>query len=343
MFPISTLFAQLLALKPLSEAQAEDVFTEILSGRVDDAQVGALLGLIAARGAAVDELVGGARVMRRNVTPVTLDLPGVAIIDTCGTGGAQKLFNVSTISAIVTAAAAPGRVAVAKHGSLSRTGRGSAEVLKAIGVRVDASPAVQARCLREIGVCFSFSIHHHPAMKHVAHVRKSLAFPTIFNLLGPLANPAGVRRQLVGAYSPEIASRLADALCRLGVDRAMVVTSDDGLDELTITAPCTGFVVESGRVEQTRIDATALGLMRSSIEHLVSHSLEQAVRTFHSVVDGHAGPTLDMVVLNAGAALWVGGAAHDLAGGIAMARSAIEQGRARVTLDRLVTLSHEEN
>ncbi|MCA9309624.1 MAG: anthranilate phosphoribosyltransferase, partial [Phycisphaerales bacterium] len=181
---------QLLEGRSLSEREAEHVFTQVLTGQANEAQVGALLALIAVRGVNLDELVGAARVMRAYVTPVPVQ-DADTVIDTCGTGGAPKTFNISTAVALVAAACERDgrRVRVAKHGGRSRTGRGSAEVLARLGVNIDAPPAAQGRCLDQVGVCFSFAIHHHPAMRFAAGPRKSLGFPTVFNLLGPLTNP----------------------------------------------------------------------------------------------------------------------------------------------------------
>ena len=209
------LISDLLAGRVLSEHSTEQLFESLLSGQLDDQQIAAVLTFIQSRGVTVDELVGAARVMRRHVTRVPVNVPGAVVIDTCGTGGAPKTFNISTAGAIVVAGASPHRtgsgphVVVAKHGNRSRSGRGSAEVLARLGVNVDATPAVQARCLREAGVCFCFAIHHHPATKYVAAARKSLAFPTIFNLLGPLTNPAGATRQLIGIYDRTAVEKMA--------------------------------------------------------------------------------------------------------------------------------------
>ncbi len=333
---------------PLSEAQAEQVFELVLSGAVDESQIASLLSLLAARGPSIDELVAGARVMRRHLTPVPFEAtpagPGrtaPVVIDTCGTGGAPKAFNVSTGAALVTAAAAPGRVAVAKHGGRSRTGRGSAEVLQRLGVNVDAAPTTQARCLAELGVCFSFAVNHHPAMKHAAAVRRSLGFPTIFNLLGPLANPARAPRQLIGTYSPEAAGRLAEALARLGTERSLVVTSRDGMDELTTTDVNLLWWVRGAQVSAETLDASTLGLARATIDELRTADLDGAVALLRSVLEGQAGPARDVVVLNAGAALAVAGAAPDFATGLTMAREAIDAGRAIEILRGLARLSNE--
>ncbi|MEL6796134.1 MAG: anthranilate phosphoribosyltransferase, partial [Planctomycetota bacterium] len=235
----------------LGEGETEAIFARLMAGELDDAQIGALLALLQRGGPTVDEVVGGARVMRAKVERVPFEPTGdQRLIDTCGTGGAPKTFNVSTAAAIV-AAAADERVRVAKHGNRSRTGRGSAEVLQELGVNVDASVETQAACLREIGVCFCFAIHHHPAMRHVIGPRKSLGVPTIFNVLGPLTNPAGAKRQLIGVYAPHLVDLVAGALARLGTDRAIVMHSREGLDEIGLAGVTDAALVNGDTFERT--------------------------------------------------------------------------------------------
>ncbi len=334
---------QLLTGAPLSERQSQAAFEQILSGLWSEAHIGAMLALIASRpgGPTVDELVGGARVMRRHVTPVALPAGARGrLIDTCGTGGAPKAFNVSTIAAIVTAAAAPGRVLIAKHGSTSRTGRGSAELMQSLGVNVAATPEAQSRCLEKLGVCFCFAIHHHPAMKHAAPARKALGFPTIFNLLGPLTNPAGAPRQLMGTYSASLADKLAHTLARLGAEKAIVVTSHDGLDELTITDTNIVHTVERGAISTRVLDARSLGLTPAPFESLAAATLDDATRIAREVLAGAKGPHRDMVMLNVAGALVAADAAADFADGVAQAASAIDSGAASRTLDALVAESN---
>ncbi len=337
--PTSNIFGQLLDGVTLSEVDAQALFTVLLTGEMPEEQIGGMLGAIAVREPTVDELVGAARAMRAYATPIVLPRMGVPILDTCGTGGAPKLFNISTIGAIVVAAAAPGRVIVAKHGNRSRTGRGSAEVLEALGVNIHATPAVQAACVREIGLCFAFAPDHHPAARHASGVRKKLGFPTIFNLLGPLVNPAGATRQLVGTYSIENAEKLAGALARLGTERAMVVSSRDGLDELTTTAESVVFEVAGGRIERSEVDAASFGLSRATLAHLQVQSLEEAVWIARAVLAGEQGAALDIVVLNAAASLRICGVCESIAEGLLLAREAVVSGRAARVLERFVSLS----
>ncbi len=334
-----TYFQQLLDGRPLAEPEAESVFATLLAGGLDESRIAAMLAAIASRGPTVDELVGAARAMRRFATPVAIPATSLPVLDTCGTGGAPKLFNVSTLGAIVTAAAARGQVLVAKHGNRSRTGRGSAEVLEALGVNIHASPEVQAKCLREIGVCFSYAPDHHPAARHAAAVRKKLGFPTIFNLLGPLVNPAGATCQLVGTYSKENAAKLAAAIARLGTRRSMVVTSEDGLDELTTTAPNVVHLIEEGRVTTSSLDAVSLGLRRTTIAELRADSLDAAVAIARAVLEGVPGPALEMVLLNAAASMHAAGVVADVRAGLVMARGAVASRESERTLARFVEIT----
>ncbi len=331
----------------LARGETNRVFESLLSGGMDDAQIGALLMAFAQRGPAIPELAGAADAMRAHVTPVAIpDSPGVRVIDTCGTGGAPKTFNVSTAAAIVTAACEPdpssgvSRVVVAKHGNRSRTGRGSAEVLQSLGVNVDASPETQRACLRTAGVCFCFAIHHHPAMRFAAGPRRSLGFPTIFNLLGPLTNPAGAPRQLIGVYAEPLVDLVAGTLVELGAERAMVVHSEDGLDELTVTAPTRVAHVERGTVRTETLDPTALGLTPATIEQVRVDSVEGSAELLQRILAGEPGPASDMVALSTAGAMLVAGAAPSWASGVELARHAIRSGAARKTLERLAAASH---
>ncbi len=338
---------QLVAGQTLSESEAERALETILTGGANETQIGAFLAFLASRGPTADELIGSARVMRRHVTGVPTDvLPsGARVIDTCGTGGAPKTFNISTAAALIAAAIeAPNAPVVAKHGGRSRSGRGSAEVLEKLGVNIDASPETQARCLREARVCFSFAIQHHPAMKHAAGPRKSLGFPTIFNLLGPLTNPAGARRQLLGVYDAGYAQLMADALNELGCERAMVAHGADGLDELTTTGPTQVWDVQGGRVKKRTVDPESLGLVRVSLADIQqAGDLDGAARLIRSILDGEAGPPREIAVLNAAGAAVVAGACDDLRGGIELSKRAIDSGAAAHRLEQLAQLSHEDS
>jgi anthranilate phosphoribosyltransferase len=325
----------------LTPDQAETIFERLLTGALDDAQIAALLALMQARpppGPTADELVGVARVMRRHVTPVRPSRRGI-IVDTCGTGGAPKTFNISTAAAVIAAAAAPPGVGVAKHGNRSRSGRGSAEVLAELGVNVDATPEVQARCLDEVGVCFCFAIHHHPAMKYAAGPRRSLGFPTIFNLVGPLTNPAGARRQVIGVYDRALVPVMAQALASLGAERAMVVHADSGMDELGTSGPAVIATVEYGVVSVGRFDPAPLGLAAPAAGDLEARDLRHAAALVRAALDGSNPAAGDIAALNAAAALHVAGAARDIAEGLAMARRAVSSGAAARTLAALAATS----
>lgn len=335
---------QLFGGSTLSETQAEALFESLLTGGLDDAQIAGVLSLLQARGVTVDEIVGAARVMRRHVTPVPrpAGTDDAVLIDTCGTGGAPKTFNVSTAAAIVAAAASAGarRVLVAKHGNRSRTGRGSAEVLEALGVNVAASPETQSLCLGEAGVCFCFAIHHHPAMKHAVGPRRSLGFPTIFNILGPLTNPAGADRQLIGVYDARFLPLLGEALVRLGATRAIIAHAADGLDELSTTATTSLVHVEGGATREQTIHPESLGLAPATLADLQAADVEDSARIIRDVLGGTPGPHRDMVLLNAAAALLVAEVASDLREAIEMASAAIDKGRAAAALETLTRVSH---
>ena len=335
---------------PLDADAAERTFRSLLSGELDEAQIGSLLSLIQTMPPSAQTLTGAARAMRAHVEPVEYPIaPTEAMIDTCGTGGAPKTFNVSTAAAFIVAGAKPAagstltRVVVAKHGNRSRTGRGSAEVLMSLGVQVDAPPAVQSKCLQAAGVCFCFAIHHHPAMRYAMGPRKSVGFPTIFNALGPLTNPAGANRQLIGVYDNALVEPMAQTLANLGAKRAMIVHAHDGLDELTISAPTRIMHVQDGQLREEIIDAADLGLPRATLDQLQASSVEHSAKIITDILDGQPSPYADMVVLTAAGALLVADACTSFAQGIELARESIATGNAKATLDRLIEVSHSNS
>ena len=336
---LSAALAVLLAGDTLTDRQTAAAFETIMTGRAHHGEIGALLGLLATRIPTAQEILGAARVMRAHVERVQSRCDPTSIVDTAGTGGAPKTFNVSTAAAIIAAGAADDTV-VAKHGNRSRTGRGSAEVLGKLGVNVDADRATQARCLDEAGICFCFAIHHHPAAKHAMPVRLALGFPTLFNLLGPLTNPAGARRQLMGVYDRALLEPIAAALAELGALRAMVVHSDDGLDEISITAPTTLLHVREGTLSEERLDPAALGLARTTLAELTARDLDHATAMVRGVIDGtERGPARDMALVNAAATLLVADEVDSIEDGLQRATEAIDDGRARETLAKLVAMS----
>lgn len=339
------LLGRLVNRETLAADETEALFESLLTGGLDEAQIAGVLSMIQLRGVTVEEITGAARVMRRHVTPVPrpAGTEHAVLIDTCGTGGAPKTFNVSTAAAIVAAATTGNhaRVLVAKHGNRSRTGRGSAEVLEALGVNVAASPETQSRCLAEAGVCFCFAIHHHPAMKHAIGPRRSLGFPTIFNILGPLTNPAGADRQLIGVYDARFLPLIADALVQLGARRALIAHANDGLDELSVTAPTRLVHVEHGQKREQTIDPRTLGLREASLDQLQASDVAHSAAIIRDVLRGQPGPHRDMVLLNAAAALLVADVVADLESGLSAAAEAIDKGRATATLETLCMVSNK--
>ena len=337
--PTSTLQA-LLQGNQLTRDDTKLLFGAMMTGGVEETQIAAVLTLFAIRDLDPDELAGAAEIMRQHVTPIPTDIDPVTMLDTAGTGGAPKTFNVSTAAAIVAAASG---IPVAKHGNRSRTGRGSAEVLENLGINIHASPEVQANCLKEVGTCFCFAIHHHPATKFVVPVRRALGFPTIFNLLGPLTNPAGARRQLLGVWDRRFGVLLAEALIRLGSVRAIVAHADDGLDEVSISAPTTLWHVENGTIREERICPEDVGLTTRPIESVTANDLEHATAMIRSILDGtERGAPRDMVLINAGAAMLAAGGVSELSEGVQTAASTIDSGAALETLINLGNWSRSD-
>lgn len=325
----------------LPESRAREAFEAIMTGTAHHAEMGALLALLATRVPTVDEIVGAASVMREKVDRLDLPVASDQLLDTAGTGGAPKVFNVSTAAAIIAAA---GGVKVAKHGNRSRTGRGSAEVLAQLGVDVDAGRDIQRRCFEETGVAFCFAIHHHPAAKHAMPVRKALGFPTIFNLLGPLTNPAGAGRQIMGVYADRFVRPIADAHARLGSVRALVFHSRDGLDEFSIGAPTHVADVRNGEVEEYDIDPGTLGLRSATIESLRVSDLPSAATLVRDLLSGsEQGPARDITILNAAAALVASGRVEGFDSGVGLAAETIDSGAAMATLRNLVDSSNRRD
>lgn len=328
----------LLGERKLTAEQAAAAFQSMVLGTCHHGEVGAFLALLATRIPTSDEILGAARVMRTNVDRVVPRTPPEEIVDTAGTGGAPKTFNVSTAAAIVAAGAG---AKVAKHGNRSRTGRGSAEVLRELGVNLDADRATQAKCLDEAGVCFCFAIHHHPATRHVLPVRQALGFPTIFNLLGPLTNPAGAKRQVMGVYDRRFLQPIAEALRDLGTIHAMVVHSNDGLDELSISASTNVFHVLSGQVTEEIISPKALGLNMATLADVTARDLSHATAMMRDVISGkERGAPRDMTLLNAAATLHVAGLAGTMQQGVELAAKSIDEGGAAAALADLARISH---
>ena len=324
---------RLLERRDLSRAETEELFGRLMDGELSEAMKAALLVALKMKGEAPPEIAGAAAAMRRRVIRIPHRLEGV--VDTCGTGGDGKgTFNISTAAALVAAAAgAP----IAKHGNRSVSSRsGSADVLAALGVAIDLEPEAAGRALETLGIAFLFAPRLHPAMKEVMPVRRELGVRTLFNVLGPLTNPAAARRQVMGVYAAELVPVIAEVLAALGADHALVVHGDDGLDELTTTGPSRVAEVRDGRVKSYEIDARNLGVPRARPEDLAGGSPEDNAELLRRVLAGEAGPLADITALNAAAALYVGGRAPNLGAGLDQAREAIASGAAARKLNQLV-------
>ncbi len=321
----------------LTADHASAVLDEVMEGRAGEVQTAAFLIALRAKGETVPELIGLARTMRRLAASVESSRDG--LVDTAGTGGGPSTFNISTAAAIVAAGAG---CAVAKHGNRSSTSRcGSADVLEALGVRIDLDPAAVARCIEEIGFGFMFAPRHHAAMKHVVPVRKQLAVRTIFNFLGPLTNPAGARRQLLGVSDRRYQETVAEALVGLGCERALVVCSDEGIDELSVTGRTRVVEVAGSGTEEWFVTPEDVGIGRAELGEIRGGSPEENAATVRAVLDGEPGAPHEVVVLNAGAAILAADGARDLAGGVDRARQSIDSGAAQGVLERLATLTAE--
>ncbi len=342
---MQALLQQIVSGRSLTAQQSAEAFELIMSGQAEAAQVGALLGMMAQRGASDQEIVGAARVMRAKATRVETPA-GLRVVDTCGTGGdASHTFNISTATALVVAGAGRSRgLAVAKHGNRSVTSKsGSSQVLEALGVRLETPPDRLTRCLSEAGICFCFAPQHHPAMRHAMPVRQALGFRTIFNLLGPLTNPAGARRQLLGVFSASLTNPLAQALRDLGSEEAMVVhgqlDAQRGLDEISITGTTRVAHLRTGEVRSFDLDPREWGLTRADPAALQVDSPQSSAAMIREVLAGKAGAPRDVVCLNAAGALIVGGVAGDWREGLAMGREAIDSGAAGRALETLVRVT----
>lgn len=333
---------RLLAGTGLSVSEAEAVFQEVLSGRAAPAQIAALAVALRAKGESVEEMTGFVRAMVAHAVPLELR-PGTEVIDTCGTGGDRlRSINVSTIAALVVAATG---AKVCKHGGrASSSAVGAADVLEALGVRVDLGPRGVVRCIDEVGMGFCFAPRFHPAMRYAAPVRKELGIPTVFNYLGPLANPGRARFQVLGVSNPSMADTMLGVLAANGARRAMIVYGDDGLDELSTTGPSTIHELvleESGsyRTERHRIDPIELGLAAATLEQLRGGDASVNADAIRRVVGGQPSPHRDVAVLNAAAALVVIGQVKDLRVGVARACEVIDNGQAEKVLDELIRVS----
>lgn len=328
---------QVLSHQDLDADEMTRVMRTIMTGGATPAQIGGFLIGLRMKGETVTEIASAAAVMRELASGVSIgDLPNP--VDIVGTGGdASGTFNISTASMFVAAAAG---CHVAKHGNRSVSSKsGSADVLEAAGIRLDLTPVQVERCVREVGVGFMFAPGHHSAMKHAIGPRKEMAVRTIFNVLGPLTNPAGVPNQLLGVFSEELLEPIAEVLQRLGSRHVMVVHSRDGLDEISCGAATDVAELRDGQIRRFAIRPEDFGLRRSPIDLLKVDDAAQSLAVIRGVLEDQSGPARDIVMLNAGAAIYTAGIAHSLQAGIEMAERAIASGEARNRLDKLVILT----
>ncbi|MDQ3169805.1 MAG: anthranilate phosphoribosyltransferase [Acidobacteriota bacterium] len=322
----------------LTVDEASGAMAEIMEGRAQPSNIAALLVGLSMKGERPSEIVGLARAMRRRATPLPFKGDAPEVFDTCGTGGdGAETFNVSTAAALVVAACG---VTVAKHGNRSVSSRcGSADVFEALGVRIDAPPDVAVRCLEEAGIAFLFAPTFHPSMRHAGPTRKELGIRTAFNLLGPLTNPAGAARQLVGVPRPELTELVARSLGMLGTSRAWVVHGADGLDELSTTGYSKVSEYRDGAVNTFYVHPSEFGIAKSSRADLRGGDAETNAGIIRALLDGSPGPQRDIVLYNTAASLLIAGRAATLAEGLVLAAHAVDSGRAREVLARVAALS----
>jgi len=333
---IKQAISQVLARHDLSDEEMTEVMRTIMTGGATPAQIGGFLVGLRMKGETVHEITAAARVMRELATRVEIDAE--YLVDTCGTGGdSSGSFNISTASAFVTAAAG---ARVAKHGNRSISSKsGSADVLEAAGVRLDLTPDQVAQCVKGVGLGFMFAPAHHGAMKHAIGPRREMGIRTIFNVLGPLTNPAGAPNQVLGVFSDELLEPLANVLQSLGSRHVLVVHSRDGLDEISIGDHTEVAELKDGAVRRYAISPEQFGMQRTPITELAVEGAEQSLAVIRSVLEDTPGPARDIVCLNAGAAVYAAGLANSLAEGVEKANAAIASGEARNKLDQLVILT----
>lgn len=326
--------AHLLEYRDLTREQMRAVFATVMSGTATDTQIGGLLVALRMKGETVEEIAGAVELMRELALPV--DVTGKHLVDIVGTGGdGSSLFNISTASSFVVAAAGG---QVAKHGGRAVSSKsGAADLLEAAGVRLDMTPAEVARCVNEIGVGFMFAVNHHAAMKFAAGPRRELGTRTLFNLLGPLANPAGVTRMLLGVYSKAWLRPVAEVMKLLGAEHVLVVHSEDGLDEISIAAPTDVAELHNGEIREYRIQPEDFGLRRASLDSLVVRDANESLALIRKAFshDSGADAASDIIALNAGAALYAAEVASSLQQGVALAEDAIGSGLAREKMGEL--------
>ncbi len=336
MADLKAIVAKAAAGQQLSRQEATEAFGVIMSGEATPVQIGSFLTALRLRGETIDEIAGAVATMRSKMTPVEAPADAIDVVGTGGDGSGS--LNISTTSAFVVAAAG---VPVAKHGNRALSSRsGAADTLKALGVNIDIKPDQIARCIREAGIGFMFAPAHHSAMKHVGPARAELGFRTVFNLIGPLSNPASVKRYLLGVFSPDWVEPLAAVLSELGAERAWVVHGHGGLDEISPGGPTTVASLDGGKIETFTVTPEDAGLKTLPVDGIKGGDAEHNARALRSVLNGERGAYRDTVLLNAGAALIVAGKAKTLGEGAALAAVLIDEGKATERLDRLVAVSN---
>lgn len=321
----------------LSQEIAESFMNELMSGQVTPVQTAGLLAAMAVRGETVDEIVGFARAMRSHA--IALQVP-FDVVDTCGTGGdGAKTFNISTGAAFVGAAAG---IPIAKHGNRAVSSRsGSADVLAALGAEIDLTAIEALSCLEDTGLCFLFAQAYHPAMKHAAEARKQLGFRTIFNILGPLTNPAGATKQVLGVFQPHLVESVGKALLQLGTRRAMVVHGGGGIDELSLQGPNLVAEVVDGTIHHYTLSPEDCGLEKSDLAALEGGDANENAAILRSIFTGEKGPRRDVILLNAAAVLYVGDKVSSIQEGVTLAAELIDSGRALQTMQRFIAATKE--
>lgn len=333
---LKSLIAQVATGRPLSALESETAFSIMMSGNATPSQMGGFLMALRVRGETVEELTGAVRAMRAKMLTVTAP---EGAIDTCGTGGdAKGTLNISTASSFVVAACG---VPVAKHGNRALSSKsGAADVLTALGVNIEAEVSVMEQALKEIGTCFLMAPRHHSAVRHVGPTRVELGTRTIFNLMGPLSNPAGIKRQIMGVFAPEWVEPLAKVLKSLGHEKAWIVHGADGLDELSTTGVSHVAELKDGEIKTFEVTPEEAGLKRGSLDGLLGGDAEQNAAALWALLDGEAGPFRDAVLLGSAGALIVGDKAANLKEGVEMAAEAIDSGAARKVLMDLVEITN---
>lgn len=334
---ISRALEELCSGRDLARQDAAAVLSEIMTGNASEVQIAAFLIALRTKGETVDELAGLAQAMRELATKVPVGRDD--LLDTAGTGGGRRTFNVSTTAALIAAGAG---CSVAKHGNRSATGlSGSADMLEALGARIDLTPSAVATCIEELSFGFMFAPAHHQATRYVVPVRRELAVRTVFNFLGPLTNPAGATKQLIGVSDPSYLEKIAGALARLGTEHALVVSSEDGLDELSIGAPTAVVEVRGGELERYSVSPHELGLVPGEECEVPGGDPSANAETARRILAGERGAAREIAVLNAGAAIYAADRVGTLEQGVRAAEEAIDSGAAAALLDRFIARTRE--